>query len=135
VGPPALEVAPRVTKLRTESFKSIPGSTAVRCSSMAGMAYVDVVFGSSSSLEPGRQEIFRRVANLGSRLPPNIRLQVGPAASSTGGIFRYALVNPSRRTTMPIGRQLQEELLRPALMAIPGVAEVASVRGAADGIV
>lgn len=127
MGHPATEVAIRVTQVLTESFKSIPGSTAVRGSSMAGMAYVDVVFGSSRSLEPGRQEIFQRVANLRSRLPPNIRLQVGPAASSTGWIFQYALVDPSRRTAMPIGRELQEELLRPALEAIPGVAEVASV--------
>jgi Cu(I)/Ag(I) efflux system membrane protein CusA/SilA len=127
MGHPATEVATRVTQVLTESFKSIPGSTAVRGSSMAGMAYVDVVFGSADSLEPGRQEIFRLVANLRYRLPPNIRLQIGPAASSTGWIFQYALVDPSRRTAMPIGRQLQEELLRPALAAIPGVAEVASV--------
>jgi Cu/Ag efflux pump CusA len=55
MGHPATEVATRVTQVLTESFKSIPGSTAVRGSSMAGMAYVDVVFGSSGSLEPGRQ--------------------------------------------------------------------------------
>jgi Cu(I)/Ag(I) efflux system membrane protein CusA/SilA len=127
MGHPATEVATKVTQVLTESFKSIPGSTAVRGSSMAGMAYVDVVFGSAESLEPGRQEIFRLVANLRYRLPPNIRLQIGPAASSTGWIFQYALVDPSRPRPMPIGRQLQEELLRPALAAIPGVAEVASV--------
>ena len=127
MGHSATEVSTRVTQVLTESFKSIPGSTAVRGSSMAGMAYVDVVFGSSDKLEPGRQEIFKRVANLRHRLPPHIRLQVGPAASSTGWIFQYALVDRSRRTAIPIGRQLQEELLRPALTAIQGVAEVASI--------
>ncbi|HEU0091620.1 MAG TPA: efflux RND transporter permease subunit, partial [Vicinamibacteria bacterium] len=135
MGHPATEVATRVTQVLTESFKSIPGSTAVRGSSMAGMAYVDVVFGSADSLEPGRQEIFKRIANLRYRLPPHIRLQIGPAASSTGWIFQYALVDPSRRTAMPIGRQLQEELLRPALAAIPGVAEVASVGETAQELV
>jgi Cu(I)/Ag(I) efflux system membrane protein CusA/SilA len=135
MGHPATEVATKVTQVLTESFKSIPGSTAVRGSSMAGMAYVDVVFGSAESLEPGRQEIFRLVANLRYRLPPNIRLQIGPAASSTGWIFQYALVDPSRRTAMPIGRQLQEELLRPPLAAIPGVAEVASVGETAQELV
>ncbi len=135
MGHPATEVATRVTQVLTESFKSIPGSTAVRGSSMAGMAYVDVVFGSSDSLEPGRQEIFKRVANLRYRLPPHIRLQVGPAASSTGWIFQYALVDRSRRTAIPIGRQLQEELLRPALAAIRGVAEVASVGETAQELV
>jgi Cu(I)/Ag(I) efflux system membrane protein CusA/SilA len=135
MGHPATEVATRVTQVLTESFKSIRGSTAVRGSSMAGMAYVDVVFGSADSLEPGRQEIFKLVANLRYRLPPHIRLSIGPAASSTGWIFQYALVDPSRRTAMPIGRELQEELLRPALAAIPGVAEVASVGEPAQELV
>src|SRR5512147_1596633 len=65
MGHPASEVATRVTALLTESLKSVPGTTAVRGASMSGMAYVDVVFGSSSKLEPGRQEILRRVAELG----------------------------------------------------------------------
>jgi Cu(I)/Ag(I) efflux system membrane protein CusA/SilA len=135
MGHPATEVATRVTQVLTESFKSIRGATAVRGSSMAGMAYVDVVFGEADSLAQGRQEIFKLVANLRYRLPPHIRLSIGPAASSTGWIFQYALVDPLRRTAMPIGRQLQEELLRPALAAIPGVAEVASVGETAQELV
>lgn len=135
MGHPASEVADRVTQVLTETLKSVPGSTAVRGLSMAGMAYVDVVFGSSASLEPGRQEILKRVANLRSRLPPNGRVQVGPAASSTGWIFQYALVDSSNHAGVPMGRQLQEDLLRPALAAIPGVAEVASVGESAQELV
>ena len=128
MGHPAAEVATGVTQVLTDALKSIPGVTTVRGASMSGMAYVDVVFTSSRSLEPGRQEILQRVANLGSRLPANIRVQIGPAASSTGWIFQYALVDTSHRTAVvPVGRDVQEELLRPALEAIPGVAEVASV--------
>ena len=64
MGHPASEVATRVTGVLTESLKSVPGVTSVRGASMSGMAYVDVLFGSSKSLEPGRQEIFRRVEDL-----------------------------------------------------------------------
>jgi copper/silver efflux system protein len=127
MGHPAPEVAARITNMLTEELKDVPGSTAIRGSSMAGMAYVDVVFGSSSSLEPGRQDILRRVANMRGRLPPNARIQFGPAASSTGWIFQYALVDPMHRATFAAGRKVQDELLRPALTAIPGVAEVVSV--------
>jgi len=134
MGHPATEVANRVTGVLTESLKSIPGATTVRGTSMAGMAYVEVLFGSSTSLEAGRQEILRRVADLGRRLPSTIRLQVGPPASATGWIYQYALVGSSAKP-VPIGRVLQDELLRPALEAIPGVAEVATVGGATEQVV
>src|SRR5262245_60678630 len=84
MGHPAPEIATRVTKVLTDSFKSIPTATAVRGLSMAGMGYVDVVFGASRDLEEGRRQIETHIANLRGHLPPNIRLRTGPAASSTG---------------------------------------------------
>jgi len=135
MGHPATEVATRVTNPIAEELKTIGGTTAVRGASMAGMAYVDVVFGSSASLDPGRRAIAERVAALRPRLPPNIRLQVGPPASSTGWVYQYALVDTTRRLPVPMGGKVQEELLRPALAAIPGVAEVASVGELAEELV
>lgn len=126
MGHPAGEVATRVTQVLTESFGSIPGTTAVRGASMSGMAYVDVLFGSSRDLQPGREEILRRVAKLRPRLPSTLRVRVGPPASATGWIYQYAIVGSSHRP-VPMGRVIQDEVLRPALEAIPGVAEVASV--------
>jgi copper/silver efflux system protein len=127
MGHPASEVANRITTVLTDELKNLPGSTAIRGSSMAGMAYVDVVFGSSSRLEPGRQEILKRVANMRGKLPPNARIQFGPSASSTGWIFQYALVDSTHRGGIPAGQRVQDELLRPALASIQGVAEVVSV--------
>src|SRR5580704_14300483 len=127
MGHPATEVATRVSGVLTEALDSVPGSTAIRGSSMTGMAYVDVTFGSSSGLERHRQEIVDRVAACRSKLPPNVRITVGPAASSTGWIFQYALVNPHVSGASVALRQLQDNLFRPALEAIPGVAEVAAV--------
>ncbi|HEY7371184.1 MAG TPA: efflux RND transporter permease subunit, partial [Polyangia bacterium] len=134
MGHPATEVATRITQVLTDSLKSIPGATAVRGLSMAGMGYVDVVFGGSRDLEPGRREIVGRMANLRGRLPANVRLQIGPPASSTGWVFQYALVDSNRRSPVPIARPVQEELLRPALEAVPGVAEVVSVGEIAQGL-
>ena len=42
-------------------------------------------------------------------------------------MFQYALIEPTRKSPVPVGRAAQEELLRPALEAVPGVAEVVSV--------
>src|SRR5262245_11442908 len=127
MGHPAPEIATRVTKVLTDSFKSIPTVTAVRGLSMAGMGYVDVVFGASGDLEEGRRQIETHIANLREHLPPNIRLRIGPAASSTGWVFQYALIDKTSKSPVPVGGAAQEELLRPALEAVPGVAEVVSV--------
>ena len=127
MGHPATEVATRVSQVLTDALRSVPGSTAIRGSSMSGMAYVDVLFGSSAGLEDHRQEILQRIADCREKLPANVRIQVGPAASSTGWIFQYALVNPHISGASVALRQLQDNLFRPALEAIPGVAEVAAV--------
>jgi Cu(I)/Ag(I) efflux system membrane protein CusA/SilA len=56
-------------------------------------------------------------------------VQVGPAASSTGWVFQYVLVDPSLKEPPQALRRFQDRLLRPALASIRGVAEVASVGG------
>jgi Cu(I)/Ag(I) efflux system membrane protein CusA/SilA len=127
MGHPAPEVATRVTQVLTDALRAVPGSTVVRGSSMSGMAYVDVVFASASDLDRKRRSVSDRVDAVRPRLPPNARVQVGPAASSTGWVFQYALVEPARRGTSPRIRLYQDNVVRPALLAIPGVAEVASV--------
>jgi Cu(I)/Ag(I) efflux system membrane protein CusA/SilA len=127
MGHPAPEVAARVTQVLTDALRSLPGSTVVRGSSMSGMAYVDIVFSSPSDLERRRQDILDRVAAARARLPLNARVQVGPAASSTGWVFQYVLLEPARHGSSPRVQQFQESVVRPALRSIPGVAEVASV--------
>jgi Cu(I)/Ag(I) efflux system membrane protein CusA/SilA len=145
MGHPATEVAARVTEVVTGALAGVPGSTAVRGTSMAGMAYVDVVFDSVSALAAGRAEMARRVAALRPRLPVAARVEVGPAASATGWVFQYALM-PTKSQAMPMLetqqmgeggplrplREFQDQVLRPALSAVPGVAEVASLGGEPD---
>jgi Cu(I)/Ag(I) efflux system membrane protein CusA/SilA len=130
MGHPAVEVAGSVTNVLTRALDGIPGSTAVRGSSMSGMAYIDVVFASSSRLAAGRAEIVERIARARASLPTSARIQVGPLASSTGWVFQYVLIDPARRESPLALRRFQDDVLRPALASIPGVAEVASVGGA-----
>jgi Cu(I)/Ag(I) efflux system membrane protein CusA/SilA len=127
MGHPATEVATQATQVLTGALDDVPGVTAVRGSSMSGMAYVDVVFGASSNIERGREDIVACVERLRARLPPNARVRVGPAATSTGWVFQYVLVDPVHANSTVKLRQLQDDMVRPALSSIPGVAEVASV--------
>ena len=147
MGHPATEVAGSVTTVLTAALDGVSGSTAVRGSSMSGMAYVDVSFATVASLSAGRAEIVARLEKVRPRLPENVRLRVGPEASSTGWVFQYALVAPSLRGTMGTAksadpskvslatlRSFQEDVLRPALGTIAGVAEIASVGGESDEV-
>jgi Cu(I)/Ag(I) efflux system membrane protein CusA/SilA len=129
---PAPEVASAVTSVLQSALADVPGAAAVRGSSMAGMAYVDVVFESSSRLAAGRQAIVDRVDRARPALPRDVRVNVGPLASSTGWVFQYALVDRSHGQNPAALLRLQQDVLRPALASIPGVAEVASVGGGVE---
>jgi copper/silver efflux system protein len=134
MGHPAAEVASSVTSPLTSALEHLPRVTAVRGSSMSGMAYVDVVFSSASDLGPGREAILERIREVRHGLPNNARLEIGPEASSTGWVFQYALFDPSRAQTPSKLRRFQDDILRPALSVIPGVAEIASVGGADEQV-
>jgi copper/silver efflux system protein len=129
MGHPATEVASGVTQILTKALDGVAGATAIRGSSMSGMAYIDVVFSSASNLDRARAAVLQRIAHVAAELPPNVRVQVGPAASSAGWVFQYALLDRSNREPPLPVRRLQEDILRPALLSIPGVAEVATVGG------
>lgn len=148
MGHPAKEVAGSLTTPLEDALRTIPDATAVRGVSMAGMAYVDVVFGSKSAVTRGRAEILARVRKLGPKLPGGARVRVGPEASSTGWVFQYALLPPEKTQTMPMAesahetsaralrslRAFQDDVLQPALSSIPGVAEVATLGGHPAGV-
>lgn len=129
MGHPATEVAETVTKVLTGALRDVPGASAVRGTSMSGMAYVDVVFDAPSDLKQGREAIARRIEATRGALPSTARVQIGPLASSTGWVFQYVLIDPRRRQSGLALRRLQDDVLRPAIAAIPGVAEVAGVGG------
>jgi len=146
MGHAAAEVADDVAAPLTSALDGLRGATAIRGSSMAGMAYLDVVFGSDAAVAAGRAEILARVAAARSRLPTGVRVVVGPEASSTGWVYQYALVAPKLARTMgaridPFSslsllrlRQFQDDVLRPALNGVAGVAEVASLGGEVEEV-
>jgi Cu(I)/Ag(I) efflux system membrane protein CusA/SilA len=129
MGHAAPEVADRVTRVLTEALADLPGAKAVRGSSMPGMAYVGVVFDAGADLQEARRRVDGRLAGDAPWLPAGARLQLGPAASSSGWVLEYALTDPALVSSLLDLRRFQDEVLRPTLSAIPGVAEVASLGG------
>jgi copper/silver efflux system protein len=135
MGHPASEVASSVARPLTGALQAVPGVTSVRAASMSDMAYLDVIFSSVSRLPAGRAAILERVAGLSDHLPAGVRVRVGPKASSTGWVYQYVLIDPARHESPLAMRRFQDEVLRPALEAIDGVAEVAAVGGGVEQVV
>ena len=134
MGRPAGNVAEKVTGVLVDELTGTDGSVAIRGSSMSGMCFVDVVFGPGTNLARGRAEILERVKRAAPRLPPDARVTVGPEASATGWVYQYVIADSAQRDPL-VARRFQDEVLRPALGAVPGVVEVASVGGTIEELV
>src|SRR6185295_19285799 len=63
------------------------------------------------------------------QLPSDATVTLGPNASSIGWIYQYAIVDHETSHDMRELRLINESQIKPALQAVPGVAEVASVGG------
>ena len=135
MGHPATEVSAQVTAPLLRALTGVEGAGAVRGASMSGMSYLDVLVRPGHSPEQVRSRVLAQLEGRGAALPPAARVQVGPVASSTGWVFQYALTDPTHAETKLSLRKLQDGVLRPALSAIPGVAEVASVGGDTNEVV
>ena len=68
---------------------------------------------------------------LAGRLPEGVTPQLGPDATAVGWVFQYALVDESGQHDLAALRSFQDWSLRYWLRSVDGVAEVASVGGAA----
>ena len=85
MGHPAPQVAQAVTVPLQRALAGVTGARTVRGTSMAGMAYLDVVFDSTSQLARGRQQIAGAVAAMASQLPAGARINVGARGEGGGG--------------------------------------------------
>src|SRR5262249_50070851 len=91
-----------------------------------------VVFPAAAALPDARAGIADRLDRARPRLPADVRVQVGPLASSTGWVFQYAILSPGMTANMSTLRDFQTDGVRPKLRAIPGVAEIATVGAGED---
>ena len=135
MGHPASDVSARLTEPLLRAVSGAGGVGAVRGTSMTGMSYLDVVLGPGADEPKVRQGVRERLEGMRASLPAGARVQVGPVASSTGWVFQYALFDPTHAESRRSLRRLQDTVLRPALAALEGVAEVATVGGETEEVV
>jgi Cu(I)/Ag(I) efflux system membrane protein CusA/SilA len=118
-----------VTEPIIRALQGSPDIRALRGTSHMGFSFVYVILSDPSRRASVRQFVADRLSAIRAELPPDAEATLGPNASSMGWIFQYALVDRLGERDLRELRLLNESLVKPALQAAQGVAEVASVGG------
>jgi Cu(I)/Ag(I) efflux system membrane protein CusA/SilA len=114
--------------LETELLK-VPHTKVVRGMSQFGVSAVYVVFEDGTDLYWARSRVLEYLNGIQSKLPPGIVPSLGPDATGVGWVMQYIVADTSGTRTLADLRALQDFTIRPALTAVPGVAEIASFGG------
>lgn len=130
-GQPPQTVEDQVTYPLTATLLSLPGARAVRGFSMFGESFIYVVFRDGSDPYWARSRVLEYLSQSSGRLPPGVTPALGPDASSIGWVYQYALLDRSGKHDTFELRALQDFFLKPELQSVPGVAETATIGGAA----
>jgi len=122
-------VEDQVTYPIVTSLLGAPKVKAVRGLSDFGYSYVYVIFEDGTDLYWARSRAMEYLSKITSNLPPGVKTELGPDATSVGWVYQYALVDRTGRHNSDELKQHQDWFLKFALQSVPGVAEVASVGG------
>ncbi|MGQ0642556.1 MAG: efflux RND transporter permease subunit [Gemmatimonadaceae bacterium] len=114
--------------LSTEMLK-VPRTKVVRGMSQFGLSAVFVVFEDGTDLYWARSRVLEYLNGVRERLPNGAMPVLGPDATGVGWVMQYILADTSGRLNLAELRSLQDWTVRPALTAVPGVAEIASLGG------
>ena len=119
----------QVTYPITTALLGAPKVKAIRGFSDFGFSYVYVIFEDGTDLYWARSRVLEYLSKIQQQLPPDVKTELGPDATSVGWVYQYALVDRTGRHSSDELRSFQDWNLRYALQAVPGVAEVATVGG------
>ncbi|MBU0918034.1 MAG: CusA/CzcA family heavy metal efflux RND transporter [Gammaproteobacteria bacterium] len=123
------EVEQLITFPLETSLGGLPGVQAVRSTSSAGLSFVYVSFDWSTDIYRARQMVAERLGTMGEALPDGITPHMGPVSSIMGEVMQIAIPIDTAKVSPMAVREHADWVLRPRLMAIPGVAQVVPIGG------
>jgi heavy-metal exporter, HME family len=124
------EVEQLITIPLETAMSGLPGVTAVRSVSSVGLAFVYVSFDWGIDIYRARQMVNERFTTVRDTLPAGVQhAAMGPISSIMGEVMLIAIpIDPARISPMAT-REYADFVLRPRLLAIPGVAQVIPIGG------
>jgi len=116
----------QVTSRLARELQGLPGVETVRGMSLYGASYVYVIFQERRDLYECRTRVLERLSQTQGLLPTGVSARLGPDATAMGQVYAFTLQGPR---DIERKRYLLDQVVVPALRAVPGVAEVAPAGG------
>lgn len=115
------EVERQITAPIEQALGGVPHLEQLRSISKFGLSQVVAVFADGTDIYFARQVVNERLGTV--ELPESIqRPELGPVATGLGEVFHYLVTSDTGDITA--ARTAQDWIIKPALRAVPGVAEV-----------
>ncbi len=131
-----LEVEQRITYAVENAMAGLPNLDYTRSLSRYGLSQVTVVFKEGTDIYFARQLISERLQSIRSALPAEIEPEMGPISTGLGEVFTYsvqaetdALKADGTAYSAEDLRTIQDWIIRPQLMKVPGVTEINGIGG------
>ena len=131
-----LEAEQRISYTVENAMAGIPKLDYTRSISRYGLSQVTVIFEEGTDIYWARQQISERIQGIQGELPAGVEPRLGPVASGLGEIFTYAIQaeddavtdegNPYSAEDL---RTIQDWIIRPQLVKVPGITEINSIGG------
>ncbi|WPB58011.1 efflux RND transporter permease subunit [Xylophilus sp. GOD-11R] len=111
------------------TMNGLPGVQGVRSVSSAGLSFIYVTFDWDTDIFRARQMVSERLSSMEGTIPAGIVPRMGPISSIMGEILQIAIPMDTQRISPMAVREYADWVLRPRLMAVPGVAQVIPIGG------
>jgi cobalt-zinc-cadmium resistance protein CzcA len=123
----AEEVEMAITRPMEAAMNGLPGVLRIKSQTTQGLSSVVVEFGIETDFWRARQFVTERMSQVSGQLPAATEAPViSSATTRLAEVYEFAVDGPLSPTDM---RELAEWEIRPALMNVPGVAEVLNMGG------
>jgi len=116
----------QVTSRLARELQGLPGVQTVRGMSLYGASYIYVIFEERRDLYECRTRVLERLSQLQGILPAGVTPRLGPDATAMGQVYAFTIQGPR---DIEKKRFILDQIVVPALRAVPGVAEVAPAGG------
>lgn len=110
------------------AMNGLSGVTRVRSVAGIGLSVTYVEFDWGTDIYRDRQQVAERLTTLSGQLPPGVTPQMGPVSSIMGEIMLIAVTGGPKADLMTV-RETADFVIRPRLLAIPGVSQVIPIGG------
>lgn len=125
-GRAAEEVEQQVTIPIERALNNVPRVLDRRSRTIFGLAVVQLTFEDGTNDYFARQQVIERLSAV--ELPEGVVPELAPLTTAVGEIYRYVVEAPPTFTPIQL-RDLQDWVIRPYLLQVPGIADITTFGG------